>query len=417
MKNSCKIVLVLSILLFSITCSFSAEPVSIKVYGQILSVRGQEIDINIGTKSGIKEKYKGKIFIIEKKSDGKEKIIYLASVEVLKPGEAKSTAKVIEPKGKIQKGQSVVFAGINPKDIVTEKPVVLRTLFPPVKPVIIGVNAQAQVAEIIRLTKEGGCNIDPVWVPQGDRIYFASNRNNDYWNIYTMKTDGSDLIKLTRDVRRNFSPEISNDGSKIVFVSSRDQHEDIYVMNFDGAEVKRLTKKLNLNNASPAWSPDGKKIVFISFSGSPMQPKADIYVVNFDGTGLERLTMSGDNFSPDWSPDGKKILFVSSRTGHEELYTFDFETQKTVQLTDLKAQIGSPEWSPDGSKIVFMMDKDYKSSYICLISSDGSHFQQLDTGSSYNYVPYWAPDGQSITYIASNKHVQDIYIMKLKWVK
>ena len=417
MKNSCIIFLVLSILLFSMAFCFSAEPVAVKVYGQIVSVRGQEIDMNIGTKSGIKEKSKGKIFIIEKKSDGKEKIIYLASIEVLKSLDSKSTAKVIEPKGKIQKGQSVVFAGINPKDIVTEKPVVVRELFPPVKPVAIGVNAQAQTGEIIRLTKEEGCNIDPVWVPQGDRIYFVSNRNNDYWNIYTMKTDGSDLIKLTKDVRRNFSPEISNDGSKIVFVSSRDQHEDIYVMNFDGTEVKRLTKKLNLNNASPAWSPDGKKIVFISFSGSPMQPKADIYLMNFDGTGLERLTMSGDNFSPDWSPDGKKILFVSSRTGHEELYTFDLETQQTLQLTDLKAQIGSPEWSPDGSKIVFMMDKDYKSSYICLISSDGSHVQQLDTGSSYNYVPYWAPDGQSITYIASNKHVQDIYIMKLKWVK
>ena len=58
--------------------SFSAESVSVKVYGEIISVRGQEIDINVGTKSGIKEKSKGKIFISEKKSDGKEKIIYLA---------------------------------------------------------------------------------------------------------------------------------------------------------------------------------------------------------------------------------------------------------------------------------------------------------------------------------------------------
>ena len=100
----------------------------------------------------------------------------MPSIEVLKPGDSKSTARVIDPKGKIQKGQSVVFSGINPKDIVTEKPVVVRPLFPPVKPVAIGVNAEAQVSEIIRITKEGGCNIDPVWVPQGDRIYFASNR-------------------------------------------------------------------------------------------------------------------------------------------------------------------------------------------------------------------------------------------------
>ena len=65
-----------------------------------------------------------------------------------------------------------------------------------------------------------------------------------------------------------------------------------------------------------------------------------------------------------------------------------------------------------------MMDKHHRSSHICIISADGTHFQELTGGDlCYNYVPYWAPDGRSIVYIASEKHVQDIYIMKLNWTE
>jgi len=394
------------------------ETQKIKLYGEILEVKDCNIEINLGTSHGINSDSTGKVYIVEKKEDGSQKIIYLGDIDVTEALDFTSNAVVKNIKGKIEKGNFVVLVGIKTEAPPSSPEVINIELSAPVKAVPIGIDMEAEILETLRLTEKSGNNIDPIWVPQGDRVYFVSNRNNDYWNIYTMNTDGSNVIKLTRDVRRNFSPDILSDGTRLVFVSSRDGHEDIYIMNYDGSQVMRLTEKFNLSNAGPTWSPDGKKVAFVSFTGSPMTPDADIYIINSDGSGLERITMTGDNFAPHWSPDGKKLLFVSARTGYEEIYILDLETKDVSQITEFKSQIGSPRWSPDGSKVAFMINKHNRSSHICIISADGSHYQELTEGDlSYNYVPYWAPDGQSLVYISSESHVQDIYIMKLKWVK
>ncbi|HPZ08887.1 MAG TPA: hypothetical protein PL110_12280, partial [Candidatus Eremiobacteraeota bacterium] len=150
-------------------CTFAEEPPGqlVKVYGYVLEVKDSEILINLGTSSSVKEKCTGQVYIIEK-LDGKDKTIYLASIQILKASEAKSTAKILEAKRKIEKGQNVVIKVFKTDDISSVSS--LRPLSKPLTPVPIGVHAEAEIVETIRLTKGAGCNIDPVWVPQGDRI-------------------------------------------------------------------------------------------------------------------------------------------------------------------------------------------------------------------------------------------------------
>lgn len=385
---------------------------AIKIYGKINAVNNQFVELDKGGKDGVTKNSKGNIYI---KKSGTNEITYLCKIEVTEVKEKTSVAKIINSKGKIEKEYLFIVSGIKPLPPAAMLPMPGNII----KPSSIGFNAEAQIIEIKPLSeKPEGNNIDPLWTPQGDRVYFVSNRNNDYWNIYTIKTDGTDIVKITSDTRRNYSPHMSKNGQNIVFVSSRHQHEDIYTMKFNGTDVKRLTEKLNLSNDNPKWSPDGKKIAFVSFSGNPKSPKADIYLINADGTGLTTLTNTGDNFAPDWSPDGKKMLIVSSRTGHEEIYTLNLANNEFKQITQLKAEIGAPRWSPDGTKIVFMINKDHKSSHICIMSADGTKLQEMTTKEwPYNYVPSWSPDGKNIIYVASKKNVQNIYIMKLKWNK
>ena len=107
--------------------------------------------------------------------------------------------------------------------------------------------------------------------------------------------------------------------AQITFVSHRDGNPEIYVMDADGGNQRRLTNNRH-DDWSPSWSPDGKRIVFSSErDGHPRKNKFaithEIYVMEADGGNQQRLTNNrhGD-FSPAWlnspfsvSPAGKKF--------------------------------------------------------------------------------------------------------------
>ena len=87
---------------------------------------------------------------------------------------------------------------------------------------------------------------------------------------------------------------------------------EIYVMNADGSNRTRLTNDALIDGV-PAWSPDGTKIVFMSGTGSLMDPNSfEIFVINADGSNRTRLTNNTVvDGQPSFSPDGTKILFAS----------------------------------------------------------------------------------------------------------
>src|SRR5258705_84833 len=74
-------------------------------------------------------------------------------------------------------------------------------------------------------------------------------------------------------------PMASPDGKKIAFESNRTGDWEIFVMNFDGTELKQLTHSKGFDGC-PIWSPDGTKIVF----PSERDNDSEIYIMNADGT-------------------------------------------------------------------------------------------------------------------------------------
>src|SRR5215217_879049 len=93
-------------------------------------------------------------------------------------------------------------------------------------------------------------------------IAFTSNRDSNQ-EIYTMNADGSNLRNLTNNPASDTEPEISPDGTKIAFVSTRDGilNPEIYTMNADGSNQQRLTKDdTNVADVHPTWDPTGQRI-------------------------------------------------------------------------------------------------------------------------------------------------------------
>jgi Tol biopolymer transport system component len=103
--------------------------------------------------------------------------------------------------------------------------------------------------------------------------------------------------------------------------------------------------RVPIHKAEPAWSPDGEKIAF----ESNRDGNSDIYVMNVDGSNIRRLTTDpAIDCRPAWSPDGTKIAFQSQRSGHWDIYIMNADGSNQIALTRDSAFDASPTWSPDG---------------------------------------------------------------------
>lgn len=100
---------------------------------------------------------------------------------------------------------------------------------------------------------------------------------------------------------------------KIVFQSEPEEKGiNIFVIDGKSGAIKQLTR-LGAN-IDPKWSPDGKEIAFASTRGG----RWDIYVMDSDGKNKKRIVHTKDGFSrdPRWSSDGKEIYFFSNISGN-----------------------------------------------------------------------------------------------------
>jgi Tol biopolymer transport system component len=163
-------------------------------------------------------------------------------------------------------------------------------------------------------------------------LVFTSKRDGDL-DIYTMDADGKNVKRLTNELGYDGGPFWSYDGKQIVYRAYHPQSEkdkadyvellkqnlirptvlDIWVMNADGSNKRQVTH-LNKASFAPYFFPDGKRIIFASNAADPKGRDFDLYKINVDGTGLERITYN-DTFDgfPMFSPDGRKLVFASNR--------------------------------------------------------------------------------------------------------
>lgn len=157
-----------------------------------------------------------------------------------------------------------------------------------------------------------------------------------------MKTDGTDVTRLTHDALRAYGPVWSPDGSSIAFVSDSSR---IYVMRTDGSNLRRIGPD---NAALARWSPDGNKIAFVN------ERNDSIDVINRDGSGLRQIVdwttlPEGSDFQPNftwptWSPDGAKILFAAGNSTTSHLYIVGVDGSGFAQWTTGTVTDESPAW-------------------------------------------------------------------------
>ena len=159
------------------------------------------------------------------------------------------------------------------------------------------------------------------------------------------------------------APRASPAGNQIVYESNVDGNLELYLLDLDGVDLARFTpediehKRITFNetdDGSSTFFPDGKRIVFVSSRNEVNQ----LYTVDIDGQNETHFNPSGhDCYNPTVSPDGQTIAYVSERDDDWEIYLIDADGKNERRVTNGIGRSIQPAFSPDGRHLVFVSDR------------------------------------------------------------
>ena len=245
------------------------------------------------------------------------------------------------------------------------------------------------------------------------------------YGIYTLDlaTNEVALIYSTNDEAYTSALQLNTAGDTLVFAQkiggSSDNNTEIFTIGVDGGNLKRVTSN-SFWDLYPAWSPDGTQIAFLS----KREKDLDIYVMNTDGSNQRKLYDSGSNDADiDWA--GDTIVFTSMFN----IWSIKDDGTTPTQVTDLPnaGQWGTanlpmgdydPRLSVDGAKIVFERLEDPNSTHgsynIFTVNVDGTGETRVTNNGYAQGLANWSHDSNRIVYVVAainNEGKYDMYVV------
>jgi TolB protein len=236
--------------------------------------------------------------------------------------------------------------------------------------------------------------------PPDRLIVFDSDRGGQV-DLWTMRTEGTGLARLTNDKVPDELAEWSPNRKQIAWTRGGEESPagEIWVMNADGTGRRQVTSNTFSDNAV-AWSPDGRQLAYRSTRDDNSGLNPDIYVINVDGTNERRLTTDpARDWLPDWSPDGTRITFTrtNERSLASAIYTMSATDGSDVrQLTANSLVAWLSVYSPDGSRIAFADGFFGPSNDVWVMNADGSGLRQVTNTADLELPRSWSPDGTRV---------------------
>lgn len=167
-----------------------------------------------------------------------------------------------------------------------------------------------------------------------------------------MDLTGNNLRRLTDDPAGDTLANWAPNSQQLVFVSNRNNTNDIYIIDLDGRNLHQITNTA-LYEGHPSWSVDD---LLVFTAGDYLGYTWEIYTMNLDGSNRQQLTDNTvTDWSPEWSPDGQQILFIraASRADPAAIHIMDKDGSNQRPFYNTADYDWGARWSPDGQFVAF----------------------------------------------------------------
>ncbi|QQS42873.1 MAG: PD40 domain-containing protein [Acidobacteriota bacterium] len=259
----------------------------------------------------------------------------------------------------------------------------------------------------VNLTSTPAADRYPSWSPDGKQIAFETNRNGN-WDIYVMKSDGSDQKALTSGKADDRYPRWSPDGASVMFVRAEDGRSDLFAVDPEGRAVKRLAE-IEGDELFPDWHPSGKKVAYTSGK----LPDTDLFELDLaTGRVIRKWSTTFRDLWPRYSRDADVVFFSrrDSNDEEDEIYVANSRLGNMARLTRLPGNDFCPAWSPDGNRIAFARVDPESGRSISVLERRSGKISEFGRGFERVTEPDWSPDGKKIAYTAQKDGIWDVWV-------
>lgn len=277
-----------------------------------------------------------------------------------------------------------------------------------------------QTGKHTNLTQREGEDRNPVLSPDGQALFFLSERNGGTFNVYSFPVSQPQSIKEVTSFKTHPVRflSISDDGTLCygydgeIYTQqpgSSPQKLNIEIVRDDQPQMANLDFSTGATSATV--SPDGKQVAFIV--------RGEVFVTSTDYTTTKQITHTASREAGlTFAPDNRTLAYASERDGNWQLYlakiarkedlNFPNATliKEEVLLPSTTVERTYPQFSPDGKELAFIEDRNR----LMVLNLDTKKVRQVTDGSTWystggGFDYSWSPDGKWFTLeFIGNRH-------------
>lgn len=235
------------------------------------------------------------------------------------------------------------------------------------------------------------------------RILFTAGRRN-LKEIYLSDFDGQNVTRLTNYRSITLSPSLSPGGKYLAYTSYKEGKPNLYVSNFDQKNEIFVDRSEGMKIGT-AWL-NNSTLVYSHTSGRT----STIYAFDV-GSRSKRVLLQRDGIltSPTVAPDGSRLIFVSDMYGTPQIFSKMLPSGEVKRLTYHGNYNSAPSFSPKGDLVAFACK--VGGFEVCTMNADGSNQKVLTNDGTVNDSPQFSPCGRYIIYTSMKGGVNKVNVM------